>query len=102
LGDTLKACVLALIVAVIGAAWLRAHVEEFTALQALPLQAALASTGHMLLAGLMLIVIALALFATIDVPLQRFLHGQRLRMSHQELKQEHKDIEGNQEIKGKI
>ena len=52
--------------------------------------------------GLVLLLIALALFAAVDVPLQLRLHASRLKMSHQELKQEHKELEGNAEIKGKV
>ena len=48
------------------------------------------------------IVLALALFAAIDVPLQKRLHGDKLKMSHQEVKQEQKEIEGNAEVKGKV
>jgi flagellar biosynthetic protein FlhB len=46
-------------------------------------------------------VLALAVVAAIDVPLQRKLHADKLKMSVQELKQEHKESEGNQEVKGK-
>ena len=53
------------------------------------------------LGGLALLVLALGAFAGIDVPLQRKLHADRLKMSHQEAKQEHKESEGNQEVKGK-
>jgi flagellar biosynthetic protein FlhB len=102
LGDTLKSVAIALIVGIIGGAYLYTHVDAFSVLQGLPLPAALAAAGREMLAGLALIVIALALCAAIDVPLQRFLHAQRQRMSHQELKQEHKELEGNQEIKGKM
>jgi flagellar biosynthetic protein FlhB len=102
LGDTLKAVLIALVIGTIGAAYLYTHIDAFAVLQGLPLPAALSAAGGELLAGLALIVIALALFAAIDVPLQRFLHGQRLRMSHQELKQEHKEVEGNQEVKTKM
>jgi flagellar biosynthetic protein FlhB len=102
LGDMLKSVLVALVVALIGMAYLFTQVDAFAALQALPLPAALAAAGREVLAGLALIVIALALFAAIDVPLQRWLHARRLRMSHQELKQEHKELEGNQEVKGKM
>ncbi len=102
LGDTLKSVGVALILGAIGAAYLYQHVEALAGVQALPLPAALGEVGRQLLAGLVLIVIALALFAAVDVPLQLFLHSQRLRMSHQEVKQEHKEIEGNQEVKGKM
>ena len=50
----------------------------------------------------MLVLLALALFAAVDVPLQRQLHAMRLKMSHQELKQEHKEVEGNGEVKAKV
>ena len=102
LGDTLKSVGVALILFAIGAAYLYQQVDAFSGLQALPLPAALGEAGRQLLAGLVLIVLALALFAAVDVPLQLFLHSQRLRMSHQEVKQEHKEIEGNQEVKGKM
>ncbi len=51
--------------------------------------------------GLVLLLLALALFAAIDVPLQRS-GCRRLKMSHQEVKQEHKELEGNVEVKGKV
>jgi flagellar biosynthesis protein FlhB len=41
-------------------------------------------------------------FAMVDVPLQRKLLLDRLKMSHQEVKQEHKEAEGNVEVKAKI
>ena len=49
-----------------------------------------------------LILLALAAFAAVDVPLQKRLHAERLKMSHQELKQEHKELDGNAEVKGKV
>jgi flagellar biosynthesis protein FlhB len=69
---------------------------------ALPLPAAIAAVGALLVGGLALILLALAAFAGIDVPLQKRLHAERLKMSHQELKQEHREIEGNAEVKGKV
>ena len=46
-----------------------------------------------------MLLLALAVFAAIDVPLQRHHAAERLKMSHQELKQEHKEVEGNAEVK---
>ena len=100
--DALKGSALALILGAIGALFLKAHVEEFTGAMALPLPAAIRSLSASMLAGLTLLLLALAAFAMIDVPLQRFQHAQRLKMSHQEIKQEHKELEGNQEIKAKL
>ena len=100
--DALKGSVLALIVGAIGALYLKAHVEELTGVLALPLPAAIQQALGSMVGGLGLLLLALAAFAMIDVPLQRFHHAQRLKMSHQELKQEHKELEGNQEIKAKL
>jgi flagellar biosynthesis protein FlhB len=43
----------------------------------------------------------LLIVAMIDVPLQTFLHKSRLKMSHQEVKQEHKESDGNPQMKGR-
>jgi flagellar biosynthesis protein FlhB len=102
LGETLKACTLALVLGAIGALWLRSHANDFAQTLALPLPAAIAQGASMLQAGLVLLVIALAAFAVIDVPLQRKRLLDRLKMSHQELKEEHKQLEGNQEVKSKM
>lgn len=42
------------------------------------------------------------LVALVDVPFQLFEHNKKLKMSHQELKDEHKDSEGKPEVKGRI
>jgi flagellar biosynthetic protein FlhB len=100
--DALKGSVLALVLGTIGALWLKSHVMEFAGVLALPLPAAISAVSSTMVGGLVLLLIALALFAGIDVPLQLRLHASRLKMSHQELKQEHKELEGNAEIKGKV
>jgi flagellar biosynthetic protein FlhB len=100
--DTLKASLLALLLGAAGAFYLRAHLDEFGGVLALPLPAALSQAGRTLLAGLSLLLLLLAAFALVDVPLQRHLHRTRLKMSRQELRQEHKETEGNVEVKSKV
>jgi flagellar biosynthesis protein FlhB len=100
--EALKACLLAVVLGTIAAWYLRGHVEQFGGVVALPLPAALRQVGDTVVAGLVMLLLALAVFAAIDAPLQRQLHARRLRMSHQEMKQEHKEIEGNAEVKAKI
>lgn len=100
--EALKASLLALVLGTIGGLYLRSHFGDFAALLGMPLPAALGTAAQTMLGGLALLVIALAVFAAIDVPLQRHLHADRLKMSHQEVKQEHKEAEGSQEVKGKI
>jgi flagellar biosynthesis protein FlhB len=102
LGETLKACALALVLGTIGALWLRSHATEFAQTLALPLPAAITQSAATLQAGLLLLVIALAAFAAIDVPLQRKRLLDQLKMSHQEMKEEWKQLEGNMEVKNRV
>jgi len=100
--DALKASLLALLLAVIGGLWLSRHVDAFSGVLAMALPAAIPAATGAMASGLALILLALAVCAAIDVPLQKFQHAERLKMSHQELKQEHKESEGNSEVKGKV
>jgi flagellar biosynthetic protein FlhB len=99
--EALKASLLALILGVIGALYLKSHIGDFTAMLGMSLPAAVEAGATTVLGGMAMLVLALAAFAIVDVPLQRKLHADRLKMSHQEAKQEHKEAEGNQEVKGK-
>jgi flagellar biosynthetic protein FlhB len=100
--DALKACGLAILLGSIAGLYLRSHIGEFASLFGMALPAAIESAAQTMLAGLGLLVLVLALFAVIDVPLQRHMHAEQLKMSHKELKQENKELEGNQEVKSKV
>lgn len=101
LTDALKATLLALILGTIGAMYLRSHIEDFGGTLSMPLPMALSQAGQAIVGGMLLLLLALAGFAAVDLPLQKYLHANRLKMSHQELKQEHKEAEGNVEVKQK-
>ncbi len=100
--DALKASLLALVLGSIAAFWLSGHVRDLVGVLALPLPTAIAAAAATVAAGMTLILLALAVFAGVDVPLQKRLHGDRLKMSHQEVKQEQKELDGNAEVKGKV
>ena len=100
--DAIKVSVLALVLGAIGASWLSRHVDAFASVLAMPLPAAISAATESMAGGLGLLLVALAGFAAMDVPLQKRQHAMRLKMSHQELKQEHKESEGSAEIKGKV
>ena len=102
LGETLKACLLCLLLGGLGTLYLQKQLPSFVAMLELPLPAALAQAAEILQSGLMLLLGALAVFALIDVPLQRKRLQDRLKMSHQEQKEEFKQLEGNVEVKGKM
>lgn len=97
-----KSCLLALALFITGGLYLRDHRDDFTQLLAQPLPSALAGAGEIVLGGLMLMMLVLVVFAVVDVPLQRWLLADSLKMSHDEVKQEHKEVEGNTEVKGKM
>jgi flagellar biosynthetic protein FlhB len=100
--NALKACVLALLLGTIGFFYLRAHAEDFASTLSMDLPAAFGHISRTILGGLLLMLLVLAAFALVDAPLQRWLHLSRLKMSHTEVKQEFKQAEGNQEVKGKM
>lgn len=102
LGQAMKAVALALVLGVIGAMVLKDRIAAYVGIMSVPLPAALAYAGHQLVSGLSLLAIALALFAAIDVPLQRQLYLRRMKMTREEVKQEMKETEGNMEIKAKL
>jgi flagellar biosynthetic protein FlhB len=80
----------------------RSTVLEYTQLQAMPLQKAMADGAALMLDGVMSLVAIFVLFAVIDVPAQAFFFARNQRMSKQDLKEEHKSSEGRPEVKGRI
>jgi flagellar biosynthesis protein FlhB len=102
LTDTLKSCLLAVLLGTLGGVYLWQHWTQHAQMLAQPLPAALASGAGLLKSGLFLLCGLLALFALVDVPLQRQMMLRRLRMSKEEVKKEYKETEGNAEIKGKM
>ena len=69
LTEMLKAVGLALVLLTIGAVYLRHHLDDFARLIAQPLPLALSAAGRIVLSGLLLLVLALAAFTLVDVPL---------------------------------
>ncbi|MFG6429299.1 flagellar biosynthesis protein FlhB [Roseateles sp. LYH14W] len=102
LGTALKAVLLALVLGVVGALVLKNRLAAYVSIMSVPLPSALAYAGQQLMGALGLLAIALALFAAIDVPLQRQLWLRRMRMTREEAKQEMKEVEGNAEVKAKV
>lgn len=79
--------------------------SSINTLSALVLQPSSWAIGHLsqwLYKGLGLMLLVILAVAMADVPLQRFLHASRLKMSHQEVKQEGKESDGNPEMKGRM
>jgi flagellar biosynthesis protein FlhB len=100
--EAFKASGLALVLGGIATLYLKSHIEDFNSMLGMAVPTALPHMGNIILNGLLLLILVLAVFAAVDAPLQRFMMAQRLRMSPAEAKQEHKETEGNGEIKAKL
>ncbi len=100
--DALKACALGLILGAAGAMFLYKAWPHMVGLMAQPLPSAIHDLGVTLGEVLGSMLLVMAAFAMIDWPLQKFLFAEKMKMSHQELKEEHKQQEGNTEVKNRI
>lgn len=100
--DALKASLLALILGAAGAMFLSKVWPDMVSLMARPLPVAIHDLGVTIGQVLGSMLLVMAAFALVDWPLQRFLFAQKMKMSHQEMKDEFKQQEGNMEVKGRI
>ena len=100
--EVVKLLVQTSVMAVVAWVFLASHLMDFAALLLRPLDSGLQLMGHWLSTGVGFLLLIIGVVAAIDVPLSAFLHRQRLRMSHQEVKQEHKEVEGNPHLKGRM
>lgn len=67
-----------------------------------PSPMAIRQLADWLTSGMSLLLLVVFLAALVDVPLQAFFFKSRLKMSHEEVKQEHKESDGNPHTKGRI
>lgn len=86
----------------IGAWAITVSVDEWLSLTRAPVHEALVSGMNRVALTCVGIVSALLLIVLIDVPWQLWSHHKKLRMSRQDVKQEHKESEGDPLLKGKI
>jgi flagellar biosynthetic protein FlhB len=75
---------------------------EILALGIEPLKFALGHAGSLIMQAFVFVSLSLLVVAAIDVPFQLWDHNRQLKMTKQEVKEEHKQQEGNPEVKGRI
>ena len=97
-----KMVVLTCILFVIAALFLRSGLQTVSALVLQPSSSAIRHLTEWLTSGMGLLLLVVMFAALIDLPLQKFLHRDEMKMSHQEVKQEGKESDGNPQIKAKI
>ena len=97
-----KAVLKTLVVGIVAWLVIRSQIDAVMGLGVESLATASSHSAHLLWISFIVIVSALAFIAAIDVPYQIWNYGRKLRMTRQEVKQEHKESEGDPHIKGKI
>jgi flagellar biosynthetic protein FlhB len=100
--STGKMLVLTGILFAIATSFLSSGLLPMASLLLQPSSAAIGQLTQWLTGGLGLMLLVVMLAAMVDVPLQMFLHKDQMKMSHQEVKQEGKESDGNPQIKSKI
>ncbi|QWT46284.1 flagellar biosynthesis protein FlhB [Azospira inquinata] len=76
--------------------------DQLFGLLNLPLEEGLSSAGQMMSWSFLVIVAGMFLIVAADVPFQLWQYYDKLKMTKEEVKQEHKEMEGSPEVKGRI
>lgn len=97
-----KAIAKALLIGVVAWLFLRTHVDELLALPKMPVQQALALLMMLTAKACTMCVLALIIVVGMDTPYQLWTYAKNLRMSKEEIRQEHKNSEGDPHIKARI
>ncbi|MGI4779792.1 MAG: EscU/YscU/HrcU family type III secretion system export apparatus switch protein [Janthinobacterium lividum] len=85
----------------VGWMYVASSIDTVAQLVLQPSPAAVRAFGDWLVSGLGLVLLVVLAAAVVDVPLQGFFHRAKLKMSHQEIKQEHKESDGDPHTKGR-
>jgi len=100
--EVLKMSFIAVMLLWVGFSYLSSGMDTLGALVLQPSTRAIALLSEWLTHGAALMLLVLLIVALVDVPLQVFLHKSRMKMSHQEMKQEGKESDGNPQMKGRL
>lgn len=102
LTEVLKMVLITALLIALGTTYLSSSLHSIAMLILQPSAAALHHLTEWLTTGMGLLLLVIILVAMVDVPLQNFLHQSKMKMSHQEVKQESKESDGNPQMKGRL
>jgi len=102
LTEVLKMVFITTLLVALATSYLSATLHSIAMLILQPSAAAIQHLTEWLTTGMGLLLLVIILVAMVDVPLQDFLHKSKLKMSHQEMKQESKESDGNPQMKGRL
>lgn len=86
----------------IAASFLSSGLQSIASIVMQPSSGAIAHLTQWLINGMGLMLLVILVAAMVDVPLQTFLHRDEMKMSHQEVKEEGKESDGNPQMKGQM
>ncbi len=98
--EVLKMSFIAFTLLTVGYFYLSSGLDTLGSLVLQPTAKSIGYLSDWLTRGMGLMLLVVLLVAMVDVPLQGFLHKSRMKMSTQEMKQEHKESDGNPQMKG--
>ena len=87
---------------VVGFIFLVQMLPELMELSAIPLETAAERVGALFISTLLLLIGGIAVIGALDAGIQWYRHNQKMLMSRQEMKDEHKQTEGSPEVKQRI
>ncbi len=92
------------ILILLGATWLliNAAIPQLIALQRTNLLEAISNAMSVAFNMMLTLMMIFVLFSLIDIPLQRFFFLKNMRMTKQERREEHKNMEGRPEVKARM
>lgn len=100
--ELLKVLAKVLLIGSVVSVFLMSHMDKFMALMDQSIQAALANAMQYAATVCALMILTLIVVIMIDVPYQLWSHAKKLRMSKEEIKREHKESDGDPQVKAKI
>lgn len=100
--ELIKAVAKSLLVGFVAYLFIKLHLMEIMGFSRLTLEVGMASMVKLVAYGCGYMALALIVVVLMDVPYQLFSHFKNLRMSKEEIKQEHKENEGDPHLKAKI
>lgn len=100
--ELVKALLKAVLVGGVGAWAIWREKDQLLALMSQPLMSSLNDFAQIVMFSSLLVVSSLALLAVMDVPFQLWQYHDKLKMTKEQVRQEHKETEGDPQLKARI
>lgn len=100
--ELLKALFKFILIGLVAVLFLYSQTDDYIRLSDEPVKQGITHAAKMLVMAFLVIASTMTLIAMLDVPFQLWDYKKQLKMTFQEVKDEHKDTEGNPEVRGRV